>query len=117
MERFEGKAWQCLFPEGGDFPELLCFEGNVEYVRNVIAKTVNMTKNREGYIDVSEFSDKSDFKRYNNQVNKSVSSVPSHMVIDAYIKKNGKDYRYQLTEHPIEELRDRTEDNTMVGRV
>ena len=116
LERFEGTTWQCLFPCGGDFPELLRFDGNIEYVRDVIAKTVGQTKDREGYVDASELSDKSDFKRYNHQVNKSESAVPSHAVIEAYIKKFGKDYRYQLTEHPIQELRDRTVDNTSVGR-
>ena len=116
LERFEGKTWQCLFPCGGDFPELLRFDGNIEYVRDVIAKTVGQTRDREGYVDASELSDKSDFKRYNHQVNKSESAVPSHAVIEAYIKKFGKDYRYQLTEHPIQELRDRTVDNTSVGR-
>jgi len=116
LEKHEGKTWQCLFPEGGCFPELLKFEGNIEYIREVLKKTVHITKDREGYVEASELNDKSDFKRYNKQVNKSENNVASHLVIDAYIKKNGKDFRYQVAEHPIEELRDRAEDNTCVGR-
>ena len=92
------------------------FEGNVEYIRSVLAETVNFTKDREAYIESSDLSDKSDFKKYNKQVCKVDSQVPSHAVIDAYIKKFGKDYRYQMIEHPIKELRSRTEDNVVVGR-
>lgn len=117
LEKYEGKKWECLFPDGGYFPELLKFEGNIEYIRDVLAQTVNATKDRECYIDVSSVSEKSDFKKYNKQVNKVESQVPSHIVIETYIKKYGKDYRYQVTEHPIKELQSRTEDNTRVGRI
>ena len=33
-----------------------------------------------------------------------------------YIDKKGKDYRYQEKQHPVEALRDRTCDNTEIGR-
>ncbi len=116
LEKYEGKKWQCLFPDGGCFPQLLKFEGNVEYIRTVLKKTVTATKDRESYIESKDLSDKSDFKRYNKQVNKTDSQEPSHMVTDAHIKKFGKDYRYQMTDHPVKELQSRTEDNTTVGR-
>ena len=116
LEKYEGKKWQCLFPDGGNFPELLKFEGNIEYIRDVLKETVTATKDREGYIESKCLSDKSDFKKYNKQVNKNDSQVASHQVIDFYIKKFGKDYRYQLTEHPVKELQSREEDNTVVGR-
>ena len=116
LEKYEGKHWSCLFSCGGNFPKLLKFDGNIEYIREVLKSTVNFTKNREGYIKVSEVNDKSDFKKYNKQVNKNEKYVASHIVIEEYIKKNGKDYRYQLTEHPIKELQNRQEDNTCVGR-
>ena len=32
------------------------------------------------------------------------------------IEKFGEDYRYQESAHPIEELNNRSEDNTTVGR-
>ena len=116
LEKYEGKEWKCLFPCGGDFPELLKFEGNVEYIREVIENTVCYTKDREGYIEVQEVPEKADFRRYNKQVTKSENQVPSHIVIKEYIDKNGEDYRYQVKDHPIEELRNREEDNTSVGR-
>lgn len=34
-----------LFPDGADFPEPLMFEGNIEYIRDVIARTDCFTKN------------------------------------------------------------------------
>ncbi len=116
LEKYEGKEWKCLFPCGGDFPELLRFEGNIEYIRDVIENTINFTKNREGYIDIKDVSDKSDFKKYNKQVCKTESQVPSHMVICSYIKKKGEDYRVQIKEHPTKQLQDRTTDDICVGR-
>lgn len=116
LEKFEGKSWKCLFPNGGDFPELLSFEGNIEYIRDVIKNTVYLTKNRESYIEASKLNEKSDYKKYNSKVCKSVQSVPSHDVVEKYIKKNGEDYRVQVSPHPIEELRNRKTDNVSVGR-
>ena len=116
LEKYEGKQWQCLFPCGGDFPELLRFEGNIEYIRDVIENTVCYTKNREGYIEVKDLDDKADFKKYNKQVCKTDSQVPSHMVIMEHIKKKGEDYRVQVKEHPIKLLQDRGEDNISVAR-
>ena len=116
LEKYEGKTWQCLFPCGGDFPEPLKLEENIDYIREVIAKTVTLTKDREDYVEVADISEKSDFKKYNKQVCKSENAVPSHMVIDHYIKLNGEDFRYEVSEHPIKELRDRTTDNTSIAR-
>lgn len=116
LEKYEGKTWQCMFPEGGDFPELLKFEGNIDYIRDVIARTASYTKKLEGYTEVSNLSSTSPFKKYNRQVCKVDSQVPSHEVIETYIKKYGNDYRFQTSEHPIKELQDRTTDNTTFAR-
>ena len=116
LQRFEGKEWQCLFPCGGDFPELLKFEGNVEYIREVLKNTIHLTKDRESYVDSRDLSPKSDFKKYNRQVNGGSSNDPCHAVIVAHIKKFGKDYRFETASHPIKDLSSRTEDNTDIGR-
>ena len=50
-------------------------------------------------------------------MNKSVKDVPSHMVIEEYIDTFKKDYRYEVEDNPIDELRDRKHDNVEVGRV
>ena len=116
LQKYEGKEWQCLFPCGGDFPELLTFEGNVEYIRSVIKNTIHLTKDRESYIDSRDLTPKSDFKKYNKQVNGGSSNDPAHEVIEKHIKKFGKDYRYETAVHPIKELQSRTDDNTTIGR-
>ncbi len=116
LEKYEGKQWQCLFPCGGDFPKLLKFDGNIDYIREVIKQTIHLTKNRESYIEACKLDDKSDFKKYNKQVNKNESQVASHQFMSDYIKKNGEDYRYQTAPHPIKELQNRHEDNTSIGR-
>ena len=40
----------------------------------------------------------------------------SHAFIEEYIRKNGKDYRFEVAPNPVPELRDRTMDNVCVGR-
>ncbi len=116
LEKHEGKNWKCLFPDGGDFPELLKFEGNIEYIRDVIAKTVLLTKDKENYKEASKMSEKSDYKKYNGKVCKNANTVPSHEVMANYIKRNGEDFRFETSQHPIEELRNRKEDNTTLAR-
>lgn len=116
LEKYEGKTWQCLFPNGADFPELIRFEGNIDYIRDVIKNTVTMTRDRENYIEVSKLSDKSDFKRYNKQVNKNETKEAGHVVIEDFIKRYDEDYRYEVSEHPCEELRNRKEDNIHFAR-
>ena len=116
LEKYEGKHWTCLYPCGGDFPELLKFGENIEYIRDVLKNTINLTKHRECYIDVEKLDEDSDFKKYNGKVCKNPKGVPSHTVIENYVKKNGEDYRFQVKEHPIKELADRKNDNTTIAR-
>ena len=116
LYKYEGKKWESLFPCGGDFPEALRFEGNIDYVRNVIKNTVFLTKNDGKYVDSKTLTDKSQFKKYNKKVNKSETIEPSHLVTEVYIKQNGQDYRFETKEHPIKELRNRKVDNSTVGR-
>ncbi len=116
LEKYEGKTWQCLFPCGGDFPELLKFGENINYIREVLERTVCLTKKEECYETVGKLGEKSNYKKYNNQVCKNGKDEPAHCVIEDHIKKFGDDYRYQVSEHPIAELRDRKHDNIEVGR-
>ena len=41
----------------------------------------------------------------------------SHTAMEAYIAEHGGDYRFETAPHPVEALRDRTADNTEVGRL
>ena len=115
LEKYENKSWKTVLPNP-EFPKLLQFGGNKEYVRKVLAETVNLTSDKEKYVDVSKLSEKSNFFKYQNRVNTDVQAVPSHAVIVKSIEKFGKDYRYQDKPHPIKELSNRKKDNTTVGR-
>ena len=116
LEKYECKSWQCVFPDGADFPELLKFGENKDYVRKVLAKTGCFTADREGYKKVAEMNEKAEFFKYNAKVNKPVSSVASHNVIEKHISSYGEDYRYEDKANPIQELRDRKKDNVDFAR-
>lgn len=115
LQTYENKTWQQVIPQG-EFPELLQFHSNIEYVRSVLAGSVNLTAKREDYVEVSDLNDDAKFFEYQHQVNYKDNYVASHNVLYKYITDNRKDYRFEVAEHPIEELRDRKHDNTTVGR-
>lgn len=115
LKKYEGKEYTDLFPEP-DFPKLIKFGENKEYIRKVIASTVRLTGCGEDYCENTELPEDSYFFRHQRTLNGDVECVPSHDVINRAIDKLGKDYRYQDSPHPIEELGDRKEDNTTVGR-
>ena len=115
LRRLENKDWQQVVGSGV-FPEPLRLESNIDYVRGVQASSVQNTSLRERYVDVATLPPDSDFFAYQHIVNQNVNAVPSHMVIDRYIARNGQDYRFETAPNPIEALRDRRSDNTSVGR-
>ena len=115
MREYEGKQWQQVIPDG-EFPAPLRLESNIDYVRGVLGGTVNRTSWRENYVDLHQ--EKPDtFVDYQGQVNVPVESVMSHAVIEEYILQNGRDYRFETAPNPVPELRDRSADNTEVGRL
>ena len=115
LQKYENKSWQQVMSKG-EFPELLSFHSNIDYVRRVLGGTVNITARGEDYVEVAELPSDAKFFDYQHQVNVKDSDVASHNVINKYIADNRKDYRFETAEHPIEELRDRKHDNTDVGR-
>lgn len=116
LERYEKKCWEEVIP-GGDFPTLLTFQPNIEYVRNVLANTVYNTAKSEDYCDVNKLPDDYRFFKYQDAICPNVGMDSGHNTIESYIAKFGKDYRFEIKESPIKELRDRTCDNTTIGRV
>ena len=116
LEKEEGTAWQQVVGEG-TFPVPLKLESNVSHVRQVLKDTVQLTASRESYAPVEKMKHGTDFFRYQDMVNKNPDHVASHTVIDRRIRMYGQDHRFQLDEHPIPTLRDRTQDNISVGRV
>ena len=117
LQKYEGKEWRQVLPQG-EFPELLRFEPQIDYVRKVLKNTVELTAAGEDYLPVDHAAPDAPFFRYQEAVNKGgPDAVPSHCIIRAYQEKNGEDYRYQTKKHPVPALAGRTADNTQLGRV
>lgn len=114
--KYEGKPWQALYPCGGDFPELLHFEGNIDYIRGVLAKTINFTRDGEKYALIKDLPDKANYFKYQKQNIKKPENLPSHLVIKNHIKEFGQDYRYETKKNPVPSLQDRKCDNIDVAR-
>lgn len=100
----------------GEFPEPLELAPTKEYVREVLAAEVCRTTQCEEFADVSELDEDNRFFMWNNHVNGSVDEVPSHVVIAERITKEGEDYRREDEPNPVEQLQDRSCDNTTISR-
>lgn len=100
----------------GEFPKLLTLGTNKEYVRDVLERTVLLTGDRQGYIDVMRLKDNADFFLYQDVMIKAEADVPSHAVINEAIKTFGEDYRFEDDKNPVKELQSRKKDNTTIGR-
>ena len=116
MEKYSGKVWQQLFPEGGEFPQLLAFSPQKEYVREVL-RSVRLTGQAEGFEEVDKLPNNYRFFSYNRAVQGNVKSLASHAVIEKTIKKFGKDYRFEEKAHPIRALNDQKSVNADVARI
>ena len=115
LEKYEKKSAESVIGEG-EFPTLLKLGTNKEYIRDVLARTVMLTANRQSYIDVMKLKQNADFFKYQDTVIEDEKTLPSHEVIEMTIKKFGQDYRYQDSPHPIKELSSRKKDNTKLAR-
>lgn len=117
LRKYEGKEWQQVIP-CGEFPAPLSLHENIDYVRNVLGNTVQYTTGCDNtYERVESLPENADFFSFQKITNPMPEIVPSHNVIDAYIRRNRHDYRFEVAENPIPELRDRRCDNTSVGRI
>jgi len=114
LKNVRGKHWQQVIPKG-EFPSLLSFHENKDYIREVL-KSVRLTSVKEGYIEIDRLPLSSDFYRYQKIVCPVEGNVPSHSFMKSYIGGRGQDLRYELKPHPIEELRNRKEDNAVIAR-
>lgn len=114
--KYEHKEYQQLVGDG-EFPSILKFGPNIDYVRRVLETTVGNTHNMECVVPLYSLPEDHRFFFYQKQVNKPVSSVASHCVIDSHIRHCGTDYRYETCLNPVKLLQSRTCDNTSLGRV
>lgn len=115
LQNYENKDYQQVIP-CGDFPAPVVLESNIDYVRDILDNTVNITADNEDYAKVCDLTNDSNFFVFQNKINGKIDKVPSHMIIDDYIKAKKHDYRYEIAPNPIEELQDNKHDNTDVGR-
>ena len=115
LTKFEKTSPQKVIGKG-EFPKLLQLGTNKEYVRDVLARTVMLTSNRQRYIDVMNLPANADFFQYQNQVVADADTTASHVVVAKAIAKLGQDYRYQDKTHPVKELQNRKQDNTVLAR-
>ena len=99
-----------------EFPKLLQFGENKQYIRKVL-RTVGYTSIKEDYVPAHTLSEDSRFFKHLKTVNVTPKNVASHLVIEKFIKQFGKDYRYEVAPHPVEELQNREKDNVTAGTV
>ncbi len=114
LEQYENKAYTCVIPNP-EFPTLLKFGQNKEYIRKVLATTANYTSDKECYVPVAKLKPDCRFFGHLKKVNGKPENVASHMVIKTYIDKFGSDYRYQDKASPLKQLQNRKKDNITVG--
>jgi len=114
LQQYEGKHWSSVVP--GPFPKLLHFHDTRAYVREVMAKQTELTADYEYVKNINDLPDNHGFFWYQNTINHDVDMVPSHAVITEHQTKFRKDYRAEVDVHPVPALRERTIDNTQIGR-
>lgn len=116
LKIYENKTFDMVIPNP-EFPELIKFGSNIEYIRKVISASVCFTGNEESYICVNELPDDANFFTFQSGINTNVDCVASHDVIVRTIEKLGEDYRFETKPNPIKDLQNRKCDNTKLGRV
>ena len=115
VRKHENRDWYDVIP-GGDFPELIAFSPQKEYIRKILGETVCNTSLFENYVNVSKLQDNANFFEYQKKTVKDAQTMPTHIVINNHIKNFKTDYRLQDSEHPVKALRDRKSDNISVAR-
>ena len=116
LEKYENKKYCCVVGDG-EFPILLRIGSHKDYIREVLATTITLTAKDKDYKDISKLKDNDRYFYYQNcLIEGDIENVPSHEVIKQAISVLGKDYRYQDSAHPVEELDNRKKDNTTISR-
>ena len=115
LQKYEHKDWNEVIKDA-TFPAPICLHENIDYVRKILGETVQYTSLKEDYVKLKDLPADADFFRYQNIINPTAEIVPSHQVIETFIRRRGADYRYQIAPSPVPELRNRRQDNVCVGR-
>ena len=119
LKKYENKTFESVCGDG-EFPQLLKLGGNKEYIRKVLEQTVRYTADNTKVVrdfkDIKKIPDGHRYFDYQKYMSGDPEKNPSHLVVKKAIDKLGKDYRYQDKEHPVKELRSRTQDNVNISR-
>jgi len=101
LQRAQGRDAAEILPKR--LPQPVRFEPNKDYVREVLAKQVDLTGNLEDFVDVAQLPPDHGFFRYQQAVNR--GGAPSERVIEE-AKQQGGEYRLSTEgEHPNPALR------------
>jgi hypothetical protein len=113
MQKHERRDAREMFPD--EFPELVIFQSNKEYVRKIVEQQVNLTAKGTDFVPVGSLPADFRFFEYNRRVNS--GTVNTQEVIREHVEAKGQDYRLTTEgEHPVEELRDRQAPSDTVAR-
>ena len=82
----------------------------------MLKETIDLTAVLEDYAKADEIPQNYAFFKYNGKVTRPTEKVASHSVAETLIERDGQDYRFEESPHPVPEMRDRTRDNTRAGR-
>lgn len=116
LQKLEGKEVTEVIPDPV-FPKPVALGENVEYVRRILADTVQFTTDKENYVKVDDLPADAAFFSYQQCKNNDMEEVPSHRIIQSHITAFGQDYRAVKKPAPVKALSDVRHDNTDVGRV
>ncbi len=118
LKKFEKKSFESVCGDG-EFPQLLKLGGNKEYIRKVLSNTVKLTADntvKHDYKDIKKLPDNHRYFDYQRYMSGDPERNASHLVITKAIDRLGEDFRYQDSEHPVKELRNRKTDNVKISR-
>jgi hypothetical protein len=100
----EGVEAESFLPAEG-MPEPMTFESNKEYLRDVLARTMDLTAWDARFVPVQDLPPDHRYFAYQRTVN--ADGVPSEQVIDRHRAEFSGEYRLSTEgEHPIEPLRE-----------
>ncbi|MCU1344093.1 MAG: hypothetical protein JWL70_359 [Acidimicrobiia bacterium] len=104
LERLEGRDAAELLPPS--LPEIpVTFQENKDYVREVLAATVDLRTDGTGYTPVDDLPKDHRMFAYNKLAN--AGGVPSEQVIELNVSAQGRDYRDETNgPNPVPELRE-----------
>lgn len=105
FQQYEGRDVELVLP--ASFPELVKFQSNKDYVRDIIAGQIELTADGDDLVPASELPDSARYFEYQHLVNIDHSS-PTTRVIEQMIDRHGQDYRLETEgPHPVEAYRAR----------